>query len=273
MHRAPALRAACLVALLSTACLIPTPALASTPAIKPEPAIRALWNRLLHQTSKYDAYLAFAGLDQVSAEGGAVEVLQQGLALAAEDPQAAQMAIPSLYIPMLRLDGSVVLRAAVPMLDSTDPAQREQAEVLLEVLLRAWQPRWISNDDIRDYLKEHFPQPPERFVELLSYLSPSTALLSIDAAYSNPDRHREIIWADHVIADAIWKQEHDFVKAEDTRTTLAELDKLSKFDEWWVCLYVVEIMKKHRFLRDERVLELLRRDKHDFVRQAARREE
>jgi hypothetical protein len=238
--------------------------------IDPNPAMRALWLRLAHPTSREDMYAAFAELDQLGAHGGGVEVIQQGLALAAEDLSAKQMLIPAVYVPKLGLWANVVLAAAVPMLDSARPAQREEAELLLKGLLSS-QPPWIDDRDLRDYLRERAPEPPLRFVELLLSVSPHAGLLALNAALPENDRHRAIDWADHVVADAIWKQEHDFVKPEDTSAALAELDKLAKLDEWWARLYVAEVMNKHRFLRDGKLVERLKQDKHESVRRAAQR--
>jgi len=158
------------------------------------------------------------------------------------------------------------------MLESAEQGQQQAASDFLNVLLST-DPSWISDEDIREYLRQHCPQPPKRFSMLLCASSPRRALLALDAAYSNPDRHREIIWADHVVADAIWKDENKFLTTNETNAASAQLQKLRTSDEWWVRLYVVEIMNKHEFLRDERVLESLRRDKHESVRRAARREE
>jgi hypothetical protein len=274
MHHCPSFRAVCLVALLSAAGQSPADALATTPPINPDPAIRALWTRLAHQTSSDDGYKALAELDQVGAKGKAVEVIQQALALSAEEPEAEGLYLLQLgaVIPMLRLSQSKVLRAAVPMLECADNGQREQAETFLGLVL-GWQPQWISDEDLCRYFQENCPEPPARFAGFLSSLAPRTALLSLDAAYPEPDRHRVVLWAEHVVADAIWKQEHDFLKSEDTAAALAQLAELSELDEWWARLYVAEVISKNRFLRDDKLIERLKKDKHESVRRAAQRAE
>jgi hypothetical protein len=78
--------------------------------------------------------------------------------------------------------------------------------------------------------------------------------------------------AEHIISDAIWLRENRF--EERFQMTLpeaaGELAKLAKQEEWWARLYVVEIMRRHRELRDAAVLEQLRKDGNALVSAAAK---
>jgi hypothetical protein len=49
-----------------------------------------------------------------------------------------------------------------------------------------------------------------------------------------------------------------------------ELKKLAEHDQWWARLYVAEIMRRHRELRDPRVLDKLRDDDNELVGKAAK---
>lgn len=81
----------------------------------------------------------------------------------------------------------------------------------------------------------------------------------------------EIILAEHIVANSIWLNENDF--SERFQQALpeanAELVKLAGHDQWWARRYVVEIMRRHRELRQPHVIRLLSRDADDRVSKVA----
>ncbi|MEX2172066.1 MAG: hypothetical protein WD851_22285, partial [Pirellulales bacterium] len=82
---------------------------------------------------------------------------------------------------------------------------------------------------------------------------------------------REVLLAEHTVSNAIWLKEHrfgeEFQKALPEATS--ELAKLAKHDEWWVRLYVAEIMRQHRELRQRAVVQRLASDSNSLVSKAA----
>jgi hypothetical protein len=83
---------------------------------------------------------------------------------------------------------------------------------------------------------------------------------------------REIELAAHIVSNAIWlnqnKFDEQFQKALPEATD--ELTKLAKQDQWWARLYVAEIMRQHRELRQPDVLQQLSTDSNGLVSEAAK---
>jgi hypothetical protein len=81
----------------------------------------------------------------------------------------------------------------------------------------------------------------------------------------------ELLLAEHTVGNAIWLKENDpfphRFQAEFSEATI-QLSKLAK-KEWWARLYVVHIMRQHPELRSERVLQTLKDDRNELVREAA----
>jgi hypothetical protein len=81
----------------------------------------------------------------------------------------------------------------------------------------------------------------------------------------------EILLAEHTVSNAIWLKENDLFphrfQAALPEATV-QLQELAK-KEWWARLYVVYIMRQHRELRMNGVLQQLRDDRNELVREAA----
>ena len=82
---------------------------------------------------------------------------------------------------------------------------------------------------------------------------------------------KEILLAAHIVDNAIWLQENKFDDQFQTAMpeAKAQLAKLSQYDQWWVRLYVAEIMRRHRELRQVEVLQKLQKDDNASVRKVA----
>ena len=83
---------------------------------------------------------------------------------------------------------------------------------------------------------------------------------------------REVLLAEHTVGNAIWLKENrfgeEFQKALPEATS--ELAKLAEHDQWWVRLYVAEIMRQHRELRQRAVVQQLASDSNPLVSKAAK---
>jgi hypothetical protein len=81
----------------------------------------------------------------------------------------------------------------------------------------------------------------------------------------------EMLLAEHTVSNAIWLKEND---PDPHRFQAAIPDATMQIHalankEWWARLYVVYIMRQHRELRVEKVLQQLKDDRHELVREAA----
>jgi len=83
---------------------------------------------------------------------------------------------------------------------------------------------------------------------------------------------KEILLAEHIISNAIWLKRNGFDKRFQKALPEARgrLSKLAEMDQWWTRLYVAEIMRRHRELRQADVLEKLSRDSNSLVSKSAK---
>jgi hypothetical protein len=82
----------------------------------------------------------------------------------------------------------------------------------------------------------------------------------------------EIVLAEHVVSNAIWLNKNGFDERYQTAfpEAMKLLAKLTEHEQWWVRLYVAEIMRQHRELRQPEVLEKLSLDSNELVGKAAK---
>jgi HEAT repeat protein len=76
----------------------------------------------------------------------------------------------------------------------------------------------------------------------------------------------------HTVENAIWLKQNDFNQQflQALPEAKEHLVKLAQLEEWWVRLYVVEIMRRHRELCQPEVLQEFGRDPNALVRKAAK---
>jgi hypothetical protein len=120
------------------------------------------------------------------------------------------------------------------------------------------------------WLKDKETTPPTGLIRYLYTTSPGTALLTLKEQYSpGPSEGRDILWAEHAISDALWKEKHGFLKNADWNEALKQLIELSRHKRWWVRLYVAEILRQHPQFDLPRVIRELKQDENALVREAA----
>lgn len=258
-------------AIASSSCIADERSPATMTANSPEQVIAAHWKNIAPGSADKDEYWrARRELEQMASDGNGAEIVKQVLILTSnEDPGAMNLMYLLVYIPRLMLLPDAILEGAVPLLGRTNADPVAPAETLLNLMITG-QPSWISNDDISEYFRQNCKQPPLRFVGFLSSFAPRSALLSLDKAYPDPERHRIVIWAEHVVSDSIWKHQNHFPQAGSDAAATSQLAILAKRPEWWVRLYAAEIMRLNPWLAEKKLVEQLRRDDHELVRAVGR---
>ncbi|MBW3542245.1 MAG: hypothetical protein KY476_18415 [Planctomycetes bacterium] len=116
---------------------------------------------------------------------------------------------------------------------------------------------------------------PEGFSAFIYNRSAGDALLAFVHAHDlTAARFRRILWAEHLVAGNLWKQEHQFVAEDRVQPGVAaELEALSKHEQWWARLYVAEILVQHPEFQTPALVERLKDDPHELVRLAITRPE
>jgi hypothetical protein len=102
--------------------------------------------------------------------------------------------------------------------------------------------------------------------------APGEALLTLMRAHGlrEPEDIKEILWAEHTVADVLWKHQYGFLDLERNEpAAVQELSKLAGHRAWWARLYAAEIMRQHAVFRNAALLERLMNDAHELVREAA----
>lgn len=134
------------------------------------------------------------------------------------------------------------------------------------------------------YLDKHRHQaPPAVLIEYMFRTDPGKALLAIanlelwpadtredrPARRKNKEELRQLLWAEHVVQDVVWKQKHGFLDPGSIEPEVfTQLDKLSKHQAWWVRLYVAETLRQHPLLRKPKIVRRLQNDKDALVQKA-----
>ena len=118
--------------------------------------------------------------------------------------------------------------------------------------------------------------PPRNAVEFLFRKRPGAALLTMTRYYHTgpeTEKTRAIKWAEYCVRHVLaLKSFHRGDKLpEATKDAVKALDELSQSDEWWVRLYVAEILSQHPEFRTKAMDTRLSFDNDELVRQAISR--
>jgi hypothetical protein len=167
-----------------------------------------------------------------------------------------------------------IMSALLPYLETKD--QRLRGFILTEVLDGDGQNEAFERDE-RDpvvsamlrYIAFDVKMPkremPWRVVQIMYWKAPSAA---VGGFMKSREESRDVQWARHVVQDVLWKKGRGFLKPGEMKGAIAELDKLSKSDDWAVKLYVAEMLRRHEEFREKEIVERLRKDEHPLVAKA-----
>jgi hypothetical protein len=228
-------------------------------------------------------------------------------AVAAPNKKEMHDLITLEFLHRLKLAASIPIRALAPYLGSDNEQLRDFAREWFRghdtVSTDPLEP--VNFREYADYIGQQVAgneDVPAAFAEYIFERSPERALLAFhrggrarhtvaqlqaisnafearqrgeDAAVEKPepvdDPPKEILLEAHIVEHAIWLKRYKF--DEQFRKALPEakeqLTKLAERKEWWVRLYVAEIMRRHRELRMDDVLQKLRDDSNESVSKAA----
>lgn len=201
-------------------------------------------------------------------------VIEQIVWFAAQDQKnIARQALVGRILKIADIPTEQLVRILAPHLDN-----REQNVVALarELLYRCedhsptrppdFSPyRAIIEEDVRAHR-----EPSRSLIRHMYQSDPSAALLTLIRAYQlrDPNEIKPILWAEHTVADLMWKRRYGFVerRAGDPVVT-TELEKLARHDRWWVRLYAAEIIAANPELGTAATRTRLEADPHDLVKQ------
>ncbi|MCB9851141.1 MAG: hypothetical protein H6817_10615 [Phycisphaerales bacterium] len=170
-----------------------------------------------------------------------------------------------------KIPDDTVVQALVPLLESDDASLKAQ----VGNMLGGYEDRSADRPPnfstyraiIATAVREDRPIPLG-LVEHMYTVDPSQALRTMLRASSvhKPASLREILMADHVISEVLWKQRNGFLDENTIEPQAAEeLAKLANHDQWWARLYAAAIVQQHPAFRTKALVQRLSGDEHPLV--------
>jgi hypothetical protein len=261
--------------LASFVALFPGAALAQQADVlpRPDPALQAGIRRVLDAPDEAEQRAALEALRADAGPEHAALVPQLFLFSHAATDTREGMAL-GVVLAALAIPPADVIRALVPLLESEDPdARAEVGNVLSEYEDRSIE-RGADFGAYRPYLEGPERALPSGLVRHLFEVDPGAALRALARAQvRDPSELRGLLWAEHEVADVVWKLRHGFrTGAELARTepeALSELAALARHPRWWARLHAARVAAEEPALRAAVSMEALVSDPHPLVREAA----
>jgi len=177
-------------------------------------------------------------------------------------------------IDRLEIREGQYLQGILPYIGTDDPQLRKRINSILKLVEsgNAGTPDFSYYRSVLDSYHRTRGCIPVELVRHMFRRSPGQTLLVCMRLYAEDYMQvwKPVTWAEHVVSEVLWKQEHSFLKRDEIEPAAAEqLDMLSRHDGWWARLYVAEIMRQHPEFRVDETVQRLANDKNELVRQAA----
>ncbi|MBK8268538.1 MAG: hypothetical protein IPK83_09645 [Planctomycetes bacterium] len=189
---------------------------------------------------------------------------------------------PALVGGVIKIIGAsneAMIRALVPHLDNVDSELRGRAARWLVGCEDHSAVRPPDFSIYRAIIEEDIRANREPQITLVRHMFQSdaaAALLTMVRACQlrDPADIKPILWAEHTVADLLWKRRNGFVGPKDTsQEAVAELETLSRHSLWWVRLFAAEVIRNIPELATPGMKERLQSDENGAVREAATRKQ
>lgn len=171
------------------------------------------------------------------------------------------------------ISANSIIEAVVPYLETKDIELKKQLLWLLNLIdYRGVQKVDYSEYEI--YIKSKKDNLPQTLIQYMYEKLPGEALLTLMRIYMKEPESREFITqAEQIVDNDIRKRFFCPVEKRDKVGAEAEkaLNDLSKNDQWWVRLYVAEIVGREPVLRSPEILDRLRKDTNPLVHDTLKR--
>jgi len=243
------------------------------PVIQSDPALQAAIRTLARPQNESEFRTALETLRQLGGPNHQ-SLIPQLLLYAARSDNTRDAMIFGVVVRELRISDRSLAEALIPLLDAPDELiGREVRNILGGIEDRsADRPpdfsiyRQLIADDLR-----RNADSPAPLIQYMYEADAGRALQTLVRAFGlrDPERIKPILLAEHTVADALWKQQFGFIEPGRAEpAAIAEMDKLSHHDLWWVRLYVANIASRHPEFSSAPINERLQRDPNALVRLA-----
>lgn len=242
--------------------------------IQPDPAIQTAIARVAEADNgaqQQTAIQQFSEFDQVSRS----ELIRQLVYFGsrARNTKAAM----TVGVALRRLDApdDAIARALAPCLETTDAEVAKSVRNILGGLEKRTAGRRpdfsVYHGIVADCVREGEPLP-DGLIRYMYDADAGMAMLTLMRAHQlrAPEEVKAILWAEHVVADVLWKQQYGFLAPNEIEpAALVELSKLARHNTWWARLYVAEVMRQNVEFRRAELIGALARDVNELVRATA----
>ncbi len=200
------------------------------------------------------------------------KALIQQLALFGSDAKTtAKSMLAGAVIKEFAMTESDVVGALVPMLAVDDEAVQKTVAGMLAAYEDRSATRPADFSAYRAIIEEAVREQrevPAGLVDHMYDVDPGVGMLTMmrGTGVREPEKLREILWAEHAVAEVIWKQTHGFLdRGEVDADAVEQLQRLSNHPQWWARMYVPATMRRHKSFRSVELLERLEGDPHPQV--------
>ncbi len=203
-------------------------------------------------------------------------LIQQLTLFASESTSTRSSMLTGAVIKQFEISDTDVINALLPMMDTDAPKLRKQIKGTLAEFEDQSASRPPDFSTYREIIAAAFREGrdiPPGLVKHMYEVDPGIALLTMMRASQmrTPDDLQEILWAEHVVSESVWKKTHGFVERDSVDQDVTdELQRLAGHGQWWVRLYVPAVMKHDPTFKSENLLDALTQDSNTDVAQAAR---
>lgn len=167
------------------------------------------------------------------------------------------------------LDDRKFIGVLLPLLEAHDERLYDVAQDFLGPFIRCeCNGMQITFRAFDDYLRQRKPNVPRGLVRFMYSEAPGKGFLYLGRIHSgSQENYRPLLWAEHQVADVLWKWQFYFLPRNQIEPGAAEaLAKLVDHPRWWARLYVAEIMRQHPPFRTDELIEALIADPDESVR-------
>ena len=166
-----------------------------------------------------------------------------------------------------------VFKAVLPYLQSDDKELRSIAAKLLENIENCTPGCPPDFSYYRDEIQRRLTAggiDADGLFDRVFRRSPGDALQLITFIEFRDDRRKPLLWARHVVDQAVWKRQYGFVplKEQDTEVT-KQLQAMAEREEWWARLYAAEVIRQHPEFGNTELNKRLADDKNELVAKSA----
>ncbi len=224
---------------------------------------------------KEEYYLALAKL-RMTAENDEIHYARQVIdfelaAVAARNEKAYTMAF--LALDTASLSKGQILEATLPLLENQDHVTQRVVRRLLNNIEGAPREGCPDYSHYRSHVEGRLrtkQEPDFNLVSLIFQRSPGHALQTFTMVDYQDERRKPLLWARHVVDDALWKRQFGFEPAKDPDAAVTEqLETMAAREEYWARLYAAEIIRQHPEFGTDELVERLKNDPHPLVQKTA----